>query len=253
MATHFLNSDVIWLNSVDSTNEEAKRRIKDFSKPTWIISKKQSKGKGRNGKSWFSSEGNFSGSLVFFPNVERSQLHLYGFFSGVALYNTLKKILKDGTDIVLKWPNDLLIENGKVAGILLESVYTNKNSSIGLIIGVGVNLNTAPSLAINSDVKHNAECVANFTNEKIDFVSFFRTFNKELIKLEAYIEEKKIHTVLKLWQTRSYEKGSIIKFSGKKGELNSGIFLGLDEIGGLIVGKGSGVKKIYSGDVYFGS
>ena len=137
MATHFLNSNVIWLNSVDSTNEEAKRRIKDFSKPTWIISKKQSKGKGRNGKSWFSSEGNFSGSLVFFPNVERSQLHLYGFFSGVALYNTLKKILKDGTDIVLKWPNDLLIENGKVAGILLESVYTNKNSSIGLIIGVG--------------------------------------------------------------------------------------------------------------------
>ena len=81
--------------------------------------------------------------------------------------DTNKEILKDGTDIVLKWPNDLLIGNGKVAGILLESVYTNKNSSIGLIIGVGVNLNTAPSLSINSDFKHNAECVANFTNEKI--------------------------------------------------------------------------------------
>ena len=68
MATYFLNSDVIWLDSVDSTNEEAKRRIKEFSKPTWIISKKQSKGKGRNGNSWFSSEGNFFGSLIFFPN-----------------------------------------------------------------------------------------------------------------------------------------------------------------------------------------
>ncbi len=253
MATYFLNSDVIWLNSVDSTNEEAKRRIKDFSKPTWIISKKQSNGKGRNGNIWFSSEGNFSGSLVFFPNVERSQLHLYGFFWGVALYNTLKKILKDGTDIRLKWPNDLLIENGKVAGILLESVYTNKKNTVGLIIGVGVNLNTVPSFAMNSDLKHISQCVANFTNEKINLVSFFGTFNRELIKLEAYIEEKKIRTILKLWQTRSYDRGAIIKFSGKKGEIKSGIFLGLDEIGGLIVRESSGVKKIYSGDVYFGS
>ena len=253
MQTHFLNSNVIWLDSVDSTNEEAKRRIKDFSKPTWIIAKKQSKGKGRNGNRWFGSEGNFSGSLVFSPNIKRSKLHLYGFFLGVALYNTLKNFLKDDTNIRLKWPNDLLIENGKVAGILLESVYTNRKSDLGLIIGVGVNLNTAPSFATNSDLKYNTQCVANFTNEEINLFSFFRTFNQELIKLEAYIDETKIHTILKLWETRSYDKGVIIKFSGKRGEIKSGIFLGLDEIGGLIVGESSGVKKVYSGDVYFGS
>ena len=253
MGRYFLNSNVIWLDSVDSTNEEAKRRSKDFSEPTWIISKKQNKGKGRNGNSWFSSEGNFSGSLVFFPNVEQSQLHLYGFFFGVALYNTLKNFLKDDTDIRLKWPNDLLIENGKVAGILLESVYINKEGGVGLIVGVGVNLNTAPIFATNSDLKYKPLCVANFTNEKINLLSFFSTFNYELIKLEAYIEEKKIHTILKLWETRSYDKGATIKFSGKKGEIKSGIFLGLDEIGGLIVGESSGVKKVYSGDVYFGS
>lgn len=253
MATNFLNSNVIWLNSVDSTNEEAKRRIKDFSKATWIISKKQSKGKGRNGKSWFSSEGNFSGSLVFFPNVERSHLHLYGFFWGVALYNTLKKFLKNGTDILLKWPNDLLIENGKVAGILLESFNTTKKSGIGLIIGVGVNLNTVPSFEINSVLKYDTQCVANFTDNKISLQSFFRAFNFELIKLEANIEKEDYSTILKLWQRRSYERGAVIKFSDKKGEIKSGTFLGLDELGGLIVGDNSGVKKIYSGEIYFGS
>ncbi len=253
MATHFLNSKVIWLDSVDSTNEEAKRRIKGLSKPTWIISKKQSKGKGRNGNSWFSSEGNFSGSLIFFPTVERSQFHLYGFFFGVALYNTLKKIIKDDIDIRLKWPNDLLIENGKVAGILLESIETSKKSCVGLIIGVGVNLNSAPSFAINSVLKYNTQCVANFLNDKINLLSFFRAFNDELIKLEANIKEKNLHTILKIWQTRSYDKGSIIKFSDKKGEIKVGTFLGLDEIGGLIVDENSGFKKIYSGDVYFGS
>ena len=253
MVTNFLKSKVIWLDSVDSTNEEAKRRLKDCTKSTWIISKKQSKGKGRNGNSWVSSEGNFSGSLIFFPTVERSQFHFYGFFFAVALYNTLKKILKDDTDIRLKWPNDILIENGKVAGILLESIETNKKSGVGLIIGVGVNLNSAPSFAMNSVLKYSTQCVANFSNDKINLLSFFKTFNDELIKLEANIEEKNLHTILKLWQTRSYDKGASIKFSDKEGEIKVGIFLGLDELGGLIVGENSGVKKIYSGDVYFGS
>ena len=79
---HFLNSDVIWLESVDSTNEEIKRRIHEFTKPTWIIASKQSKGKGRNGNTWFSNYGNFSGSIIFFPTVEHTYFHLYGFFVG---------------------------------------------------------------------------------------------------------------------------------------------------------------------------
>ena len=70
MITKFLNNDVIWLESVDSTNEEIKRRIRKFSKTTWIIAKNQSKGKGRNGNSWSSGAGNFSGSVLLFPTIE---------------------------------------------------------------------------------------------------------------------------------------------------------------------------------------
>ena len=117
---HFLNSDVIWLESVDSTNEEIKRRIQEFTKPTWIIASTQSKGKGRNGNAWFSNYGNFSGSIIFFPTVEHTYFHLYGFFVGVALYNTIKEIVTSDVDIRLKWPNDLMIENCKVAGIYLK-------------------------------------------------------------------------------------------------------------------------------------
>ena len=139
MTKNFQNSDVIWLDYVDSTNEEIKRRFQELTKPTWIIAKKQSKGKGRNGNSWSSGAGNFSGSIILFPTVERSYFHLYGFFVGVALYNTIKKFVKDGVDIRLKWPNDLMIENGKIAGILLESVQVPNSSRVGVIIGVGVN------------------------------------------------------------------------------------------------------------------
>ena len=253
MTKNFQNSDVIWLDYVDSTNEEIKRRFQELSKPTWIIAKKQTKGKGRNGNVWFSSSGNFSGSIIFFPTVERSYFHLYGFFFGVALYNTVKKIVNDGVDIRLKWPNDLMIENGKVAGILLESVQVPHSRKIGVIAGVGVNLNSHPNLNINNSRRYNSQCVSKFTNYEICQVSFFNKFNDELKELGSCVEENDLGSILNLWKPRSYDKGTKIQISDNRGGVHSGKFLGLDELGGLIVSDSSGTKKIYSGDVYFGS
>ena len=249
---HFLNSDVIWLDSVDSTNEEIKRRIQEFTKPTWIIARKQSKGRGRNGNTWFSSNGNFSGSIIFFPTVEHTQFHLFGFFVGVALYNTVKEIVPNDIDIRLKWPNDLMIENCKVAGILLESVQESIYHKSGLIIGIGVNIKSSPRLKTNSEKRYMTECLANFIDYKINRSIFFSEFNDQLVKLGSSIPEENLSSILKLWQARSYDKGSKVQISDNKGEINSGTFLGLDEIGGLILGENTGIKKIYSGDVYFG-
>ena len=250
---HFLNSDVIWLESVDSTNEEIKRRIHEFTKPTWIIASKQSKGKGRNGNTWFSNYGNFSGSIIFFPTIEHTYFHLYGFFVGVALYNTIKEIVTNDVDIRLKWPNDLMIENCKVAGILLESVQQSIYHNRGLIVGIGVNIISSPRLKANSEKRYMTECLANFIDYEINRSIFFSEFNDQLVKLGSRISDENLISILKLWQARSYDKGSKVQISDNKGEINSGTFLGLDEIGGLILGEDTGVKKIYSGDVYFGS
>ena len=250
---HFLNSDVIWLESVDSTNEEIKRRIQEFTKPTWIIASTQSKGKGRNGNTWFSNYGNFSGSIIFFPTVEHTYFHLYGFFVGVALYNTIKKIVTNDIDIRLKWPNDLMIENCKVAGILLESVQESIYHESGLIVGIGVNIVSSPRLKTNSEKRYRTACLANFIDYKINRSIFFSELNDQLVKLGSRVPEENLSLILKLWQARSYDKGSKVQISDNKGKINSGTFLGLDEIGGLILGENTGVKKIYSGDVYFGS
>ena len=82
---------------------------------------------------------------------------------------------------------------------------------------------------------------------------FFRNFSYELNELESYVQERKMSSILSVWQTRSYDKGTMIQISDNKRKIKTGTFLGLDELGGLIVGENSGVKKIYSGDVYFGS
>ena len=253
MTKNFHNSDVIWLDYVDSTNEEIKRRFQEFSKPTWIIAKKQTKGKGRNGNTWFSSSGNFSGSVMFFPTVKRAYFHLYGFLFGVALHNTVKKITKEGVDIRLKWPNDLMIENCKVAGILLESIQFPQSNRIAIIVGIGVNLNSHPNLNNDVNKRYNSQCVANFSNREICQVSFFNKFRDELNELEFCVGENDLASILKLWKHRSYDKGTQIQVSDNNGGVTSGKFLGLDELGGLIVSDSSGTKKIYSGDVYFGS
>jgi BirA family biotin operon repressor/biotin-[acetyl-CoA-carboxylase] ligase len=189
---HFLNSDVIWLETVDSTNEEIKRRIQEFTKPTWIIANKQSKGKGRNGNTWFSDYGNFSGSIIFFPTVEHTYFHLYGFLVGVALYNTIKEIVTNDVDIRLKWPNDLMIENCKVAGILLESVQKSIYPKSGLIVGIGVNLNSSPRLNTNSKKPYKTECLASFIENKINRSIFFSEFNDQLVKLGSNITEENL-------------------------------------------------------------
>ena len=226
---HFTESDVVWMDSIDSTNEEIKRKADKFFKTTWVLAKFQTQGKGRN------------------------YYHLFGFFFGVALYNTIRKILKDDIDMRLKWPNDLIIENRKVSGILLETTQIRNDERIGLIAGIGVNLNSSPNLKIKSKKIYDTGCLSNFTSNAIDQVKFFKDFNNELIYLESYIDESNLNFILELWQKKSYEPGSIIQFSDQKGKIKKGKFLGLDELGGLMIDDISGVKKIYSGDVYFGS
>ena len=161
--------------------------------------------------------------------------------------------MEDGVDIRLKWPNDLMIENGKAAGILLESVQSPNSSNIGLIVGVGVNLKSHPNISGDGNRGYNSQCVANFSKSEICQLNFFNKLNDELKQLGTIVEEKDLGSILKLWKHRSYDKGTPIQISDNKGGVSLGKFLGLDEIGGLIVSDHSGAKKIYSGDVYFGS
>ena len=110
-----------------------------------------------------------------------------------------------------------------------------------------------PNLNVDDKKKYNSQCVANFSNHEIRQSSFFNKFSDELKELGSYVEENDLRSILKLWKHRSYDKGTRVQVSDNKGGVNSGKFLGLDELGGLIVKDNSGTKKVYSGDVYFGS
>lgn len=131
------------LDEVDSTNAEAARLAPNLRQPTWIMARRQTAARGRRGRVWASPAGNFAASLIMRPTGTAAEAALRSFVAALALADTLSLICGPGAVISLKWPNDVLLNGGKVAGILLESA--GQGAQVGhLIVGIGVNLVAAP-------------------------------------------------------------------------------------------------------------
>ncbi|MCC5969818.1 MAG: biotin--[acetyl-CoA-carboxylase] ligase [Pararhodobacter sp.] len=127
------------LPEVDSTNAEALRRLPALSGPTWILAHRQTAGRGRRGRGWSDPAGNFAASLVMRLEEPPGALALRSFVAALALQDALMAVSGLSQGFALKWPNDVLLNGGKLSGILLES-----GADGGLVIGIGVNLRTAP-------------------------------------------------------------------------------------------------------------
>lgn len=135
--------DIIYLDEVNSTNSYAKENFEKFEDRTVIIAAAQTDGHGRYDRKWVDfGEGNLFMSIVLKPEGEFRQTYacLTQYLS-VVLYNILENY---GLEPSIKWPNDVLVDGKKIAGILCESVL-DKNVFKGLVLGIGVNLNAQKS------------------------------------------------------------------------------------------------------------
>lgn len=127
--------------TLDSTNTEALRLAEENPDgDLWIWAREQTAGKGRLDRSWQSLQGNLSASLLLFPSCEPSAIPQLGFVMGNAIHDAVSDLLPPACLMkpYLKWPNDLLLNAGKTAGILLESRGT------AVVIGVGLNIAASP-------------------------------------------------------------------------------------------------------------
>ena len=191
---------MIKLDAIDSTNSYLKKlllkeNINDF---TVVVSKHQTNGRGRNGNLWANKP---SLNLAFsvykrFINFSVNEKFMLNIVSSVSVYEVLKKYKLN--NLTIKWPNDIMTENKKIAGILIEnSVRGNKiNHSV---IGVGININqsqfldlpNATSVFLESGKKHSVEKIAvelkdafkkNFTNFEIRETELIEFYNSVLFK-----------------------------------------------------------------------
>ncbi len=132
------------LESVDSTNAYAISRARDIELPTWITATRQTAGYGRHRRDWLSRPGNLHASYIRPHGAGLPPAPLYSFVAALAVHDCLSRLVGNRCRLALKWPNDVLADGGKVAGILLEGVAAGPH--VALVIGIGINLAWTPAL-----------------------------------------------------------------------------------------------------------
>jgi len=225
---------------VSSTNKEALDLIeKGISNETIIITDKQTEGRGRTGKSWISPEGNFYASLIINQETDVSKLTELTFVTAVAVGNTLLSFIVD-SNVQYKWPNDVLIDDKKISGILLEK----KSNSNWIIIGIGINVNHAPLSGTT--------CISNY-DESVSNIDLLKELIINFNKLRKQWLFNEFHAIREMWLTRAFKmnKQITIKLADK---LYEGIFADIDKSGKLVLQQKDG-SLIYfdAGELFIGS
>lgn len=182
-----IGSKVYSLDIVDSTNEFAKALIGKTPPGTVVRARQQTHGRGRYGKAWYSPEPGLWMSVV----LEPAELGLITIAAGVAVCEALHAC---GVSPSIKWPNDILLNNRKIGGILTEIVDHH------VIVGIGLNLNIQSFPAELTDV---ASSVYLETGQRIDRETMFDHVCAQLERCYAMLTNSQIDELLSLWRSRA--------------------------------------------------
>ena len=230
---------------LDSTNEQAKTLIEaGFSEKFVVSSDRQTDARGRNGRQWQSLPGNLACSIVVCPSVPPARLSELSFVASVAVQRCIKKLIPTHS-VKTKWPNDILVASAKMSGILLEvaSAVGSKHSSV--IVGIGVNVASAPD-----KLKYPATCLRDLGCEVSVDVLFFDLIER-FLELENEWAVAGLDIILAEWLDHAVGLGEKILVKTGDRELE-GVFENLDERGALLLRGADGrVDKISAGDVFF--
>lgn len=235
------------LPNVDSTMAEAARIGPGLAGPEWILGLKQTAGRGRRGRAWRDPEGNFAATLVMRPSGPPDQVALRSFVAALALYDACVEATGRADGFSLKWPNDVLLNGGKLAGILLES--SGQGGQIThFAIGIGVNLANAPEAveagAVAPVSLRGETGVAPTPEEFLDLLA------SAYARREQTFSDHGFAPIRQAWLARAARLGEEIVARTTREEWR-GIFETVDEQGNLVLSTPKGRRAIAAADVFF--
>jgi BirA family biotin operon repressor/biotin-[acetyl-CoA-carboxylase] ligase len=247
--------------SIGSTSTEAARAAAaGDSGDVWFCALQQTEGRGRRGRVWETASGNLAASLLVVPECDPAISATLGFVAGVAMNHALRHVVPGamirqgidgaeapGTRIALKWPNDVLAEGAKLAGILLEA-QKRPDGGMAVVIGIGVNVVAAPEgLPYPATSLH-------ALGFDISAETIFAALSDSWVEcIEIWDNGRGIGDVLSLWREAAAGIGAEVAVS-RDGEVVRGVFETIDEAGRLIVRANDNRRiAITAGDVHFGA
>ena len=235
----------VHLSCVDSTNAEARRRILrgEGAHADTILADEQTQGRGRRDHAWKSPLGNLYFSLIVTPHLQESAWARYSLLSAVILSRVLGSIIEPSR-FQFKWPNDVLIDERKISGLLIESLYHEGQPF--LIIGVGVNVLYHPS---DSDFPSTSLAACGIIDILPD--RLLQRFMAEFdVNWQVFLNEG-FAVFYRRIERQMYGLGRKVCLALSEERRVEGICRGMDEEGHLVLEDDNGVRRGYaSGDVF---
>lgn len=234
-------------DSIGSTNTEALRAATAGDPGgIWFCALQQTEGRGRRGRPWASAPGNLAATLLLVPEADPGIAATLGFVAGVALNQALAGMLPGARTIALKWPNDVLADGAKLAGILLEA-HKLDDGRHAVAIGFGVNIVAAPKA-----LPYPAVSLADL-GSALDAAAVFEALGEFWVDgFALWRDGLGIGEVLTLWRQMAAGIGAPVAVS-QNGAVVRGIFETIDDSGRLIVRADNDERvAITAGDVHFG-
>ena len=196
------NAEIKLFNEIDSTNSAALEHlntIDENSNPIWFRAKTQSKGRGRNKNNWVSDKGNLFTTLLTPISWKLNITPMLSCVIAVSVHESVSMFLDSQNSLKIKWPNDILFENSKLSGVLIENQLSGDNKFS--IIGIGVNIISSPE-----DLSHRTVCLNDLTSKKDNLLDNFFDVLREKIHTnlnnfnESSINHFREYALSKLWK-----------------------------------------------------
>ena len=232
------NFTLIHLDSVNSTMIETKKYL-NSKKNICMIADQQTEGIGRRGNKWVSPKGNIYISFLFKYNLSIEQHFLVSAVLSNSIADLIKRYVKEKINI--KWPNDILINNKKIAGIMTEIIEFKDQRYI--LIGAGINILSAPK------IYQYPTCCLNDHIINIDYEEVLFEMIKSYFDEYEMIIKKKYNKVIKKFRERMMYLNSYIDILFPDGNSHNVFLKDLNYDGSLLVKKKGIEKKIFSGRI----
>lgn len=229
----------LYFDEIDSTNSYLKREYENLEDMTLVCAGHQTAGKGRRGRKWEDDKDSLMFSILLKKDIDARRSELLPLLCGVSLYSLLEE---NHIKASIKWPNDVLIQNKKCAGILLEAVTKEKMEAI--ILGIGINVNNA---SFPEDIQNKAISLYEAAGHRFEKKEILNQFVSEFVKYYgSYL--KKEDSFLDVLQSHSYLDGREVILN-YYGEDRHGKVLGIAKDGSLLLLENGKETKIKSGEV----
>ena len=213
------------LKKVTSTMDEIKKECYKNNLNTLLMAYTQTTGRGRNNNTWISNLGNLFLSIKL-NTLKTSNPLILNYITGIVVYDTVKFFLKKNTNLFIKWPNDLLINKKKIAGILIDSISRGNKISESYI-GIGINTKIAPL-----NLEYETTCLKNESNITISRKKVLSKLIFYFNYWENVFRKNNFLHIANCWMKRSLPINSRISFIDNK-KIISGVYKGISKTGSI--------------------